>query len=649
MQKSASRQASRRTCRIRIKSLLPFVLSAAAISRVAIATESEDLSGLSLLELGNVQVTSVSKSPELLRQAPAAIYVITQDDIQRSGATSLAEALRLAPNLALTQMGSSDYTLSARGFSGRPDAQNFSNKLLMLIDGRSVYSPLFSGIYMDSQDVLLGDISRIEVISGPGATLWGANAMNGVINVITRPAYLTRGATVTAIAGNLEQGLSARYGAQAGDDGAFRVYAKAFERDPMSIDRDTRAEDGWQRAQAGFRLDLNRRTGSATVQGDYYSGSNERVGAGDQSISGANLLGRWEGRGEHSEFHIQGYFDHVRREAPADGSTYQVNTFDLELQQASQLGARHRLVWGAGGRSSHYDIDNTATLLFLPPERTLQLWNIFAQDTMTLGPTLKLTVGLKLEHNSLSDWEPQPDVRLAWQASDSVMLWTAASHAVRTPTPFDVDVQEILGGVNFLVGNPDFESEKVTALEAGIRTSITPGFSLSLSTFYNRYTDLRTVEVSDTPSFLPLTWGNRMAGHSYGINAWARWQLTDRWRLEPGIALLRKKLHFTAGSSELIGTGQAGNDPRLRAQLNSSVDLWRDQTLDLLLRHVSKLPDPALPAYTELSARYAWQVTRDWQVSLRGTNLLHARHREYPLPAGILIKRGVFAEVRWRH
>jgi iron complex outermembrane recepter protein len=622
--------------------------AAALLSPLAWSTESGDLSGLSLQQLGNLQITSVSKSPELLREAPAAIYVITQEDIRQSGATSLAEVLRLAPNLRITQMGSSNHVLSARGFSGRPDAQAFSNKLLLLIDGRSVYSPLFSGIYLDTQDVLLSDISRIEVISGAGSTLWGANAMNGVINVITRPAWLSTGPAAALKVGDEEVRATVRYGARAGTDGAYRIYAKAFERDPSRLEDGSSAGDGWRRGQAGFRLDLNQTAGLATIQGDMYTGSNDREGPGSQHVSGANLLGRWQGHTQASEYQIQGYFDHVLRGAPADGARFQVETFDLEAQQSMMLGSRHRLVWGAGGRLSRYHIDNTPSLLFLPASRDLQLWNAFAQDTVSLSPSLKLTLGLKLEHNTYSNWEPQPDIRIAWQASDNLMIWAAAARAIRAPTPLDVDVLERLDGVDFLRGNPQFRSETMLAYEAGFRAAVTPTFTLSMSTFLNRYDDLRTVEVDDTTGFLPLVWGNRMQGHTYGMTAWARWQVTDNWRLEPGFALLRKDLEFKEGASGLVGTGQAGNDPRGHALLHSALDLGKGQTLNLSIRHVAKLPEPALPAYTELSARYAWRLSDAWELSVHGVNLLHKSHREYPAPSGSRIERGVFAEASWR-
>ena len=608
---------------------------------------SEDLSGLSLEELANVPVTSVSKSPELLRQAPAAVYVITHDEITRSGATSLPEALRLAPNVLITQYGSNNFVASARGFGGKPDVQNFSNKLLLLIDGRSVYSPLFSGIYLDAPDLIMADIDRIEVISGPGATLWGANAMNGVINVITRPAYLTDGTLVTATAGPREQDLSVRYGAKVNDALSYRVYAKGFQRDAMSLEDGASAEDAWYKGQMGFRMDWSLPGGSATLQGDAYRGIEDQPGPGKQTISGANVLGRWQAHTEHSDLQLQGFLDHTQREAPLDGVAFVLNTYDVEFQQGMNLGSAHRLVWGAGIRANVYDITNSATLLFLPPQRTLQLWNVFGQDTAALTENLKLTVGIKLEHNSYSGWEPQPDARLAWQVNDSNLLWAAVSRAIRSPTPFDADVLERVGTLDFLTGNKDFRSEEVWAYELGYRAILTPSFSLSTSVFYNVYDDLRTIETASATAFLPLRWDNQMQGHTYGVTAWAKWQVTNWWRLAPGFTLLHKELQFTPEASGLLGLSQSGNDPRAHALLTSSMNLGRDRTLDVTLRHVASLPDPALPSYTDLSARFAWLLSPAWELSIAGTNLLHASHQEYPAPDGSEIRRSVVAEARW--
>jgi iron complex outermembrane receptor protein len=619
----------------------------AALPPVAFGTEQDTLASLSLEELGSIEVTSVSKGAEPLHGAPAAIYVITQSDIRRSGATTIAEALRLAPNLRIMQLGSANHVASTRGFGGHQEAQSFSNKLLVMIDGRSVYSPLFSGVYLDSQDVLMSDIARIEVISGPGATLWGANAMHGVINIITRPAYLTEGTTLAAGAGTEQQHLGARHGGGAGDGGAYRIYGKALRGDALDVEPGTSAGDSWRRAQAGFRMDFTHATGDITAQGDVYKGEHERPGADSEYVTGANLLARWQHRTRRSQLQVQGYFDHVQRHTVLQEGQ-RVNTFDLELQQELQVGASHSFIWGAGARFHRYHIRPSQNLQFDPASRTLQLWNLFGQGNIALAPQLKATLGLKLEHNSFTGWEPQPELKLAWQASDSLLLWTGAARAIRAPTPFDTDVVEFLDGTRFLEGDPEFEPEEVVAYDVGLRFRASPDLWFSVSGFYNDYDNLRSIEWGEPPTFLPLLWGNELAGETYGVNAWATWQVNDWWRLTPGFELLRKQLHFKAGASGLAGTGQAGNDPRGHASLTSSMDLGRNQMLDLSLRHVGRLPDPALPAYTELSARYAVRMSDSLELSLRGTNLLHRRHREYPASSGLLVRRAVMAEVRWR-
>jgi len=590
-------------------------------------------------------VTSVSRSAELLSEAPAAIYVITQDEIRRSGATTLVEALELAPNLRIHQLGAGSHVASTRGFGGNQEAQNFSNKLLLLIDGRSVYSPLFSGIYLDTQDVVLADIARIEVISGPGATLWGANAMNGVINVITRPAWLSEGTALTATAGSDQQHVTARYGSGLGESGAARVYLKALRSDALESSPGVSAGDGWQRAQAGFRTDFNHAGGESQLQGDVYKGEFERPGSDAEFVTGANLLARWQHRTQRSALQVQGYFDHVQRHT-REQEGHRQNTFDLELQQEVHAGA-HSIVWGAGGRMHRYHINGSQNLRFEPEGRTLQLWHLFAQDTMGLG-AVKLTLGMKLEHNDFTGWEPQPEARIGWQTGRSMLLWASVARAIRAPTPFDTDVAEYLGGIRFLEGNDAFRPEQVVAHEAGVRVSAAPSFWWSLSAFYNRYDDLRTIEFSDVPGGLPLYWGNEMEGESWGLDAWATWQVADWWRITPGIQLLRKDLRLKPGSTSPLGTSQAANDPRTLGSLASSFDLSHRQSFDFSLRYVGPLPDPALGSHTELQMRYAWRASDALEVSVRGTSLLKARHREYAAPAGGMIRRGLMAEARWR-
>jgi iron complex outermembrane receptor protein len=384
------------------------VITALALGTSAVRSETappgNDLSLLSLQELANLEVTSVSKAPEGLQRAPASVYVITHEDIMRSGATTLMESLRLAPNLLVTQVSATSYTISARGLGGNPQDQNFSNKLLMLIDGRSVYTPLYSGIYSDAQDVALEDVDRIEVISGPGATLWGANAMNGVVNVITRPSYLTQGAFVDAAAGNQDQDLSVRYGGRSNGELSYRAYGMGFRRAAEDLPDGGSAHDGWTKEQGGFRSDWSTDQNSATLQGDVYRAAEQELMNADGSIAGADVLSRYQHRTAHSEFQVQAYVDQTQRFGPESGGGggFVLHTYDLELQQSIEAGSRQRIVWGGGERLNSYSITSQTELIFQPERRNLTLGNAFFQDTLSLAPRLDLTAGLKMEDDPYS-------------------------------------------------------------------------------------------------------------------------------------------------------------------------------------------------------------------------------------------------------
>lgn len=628
--------------------LLSLALLNAPMSSAQASSGAEgELETLSLAQLANVEVTSVSKAAERLSRAPAAIYVITHDQIVRSGATSIAEALRLAPNLQVRRLTSTSYAVSARGFGGNQGDQNFANKLLVLIDGRSVYSPLFSGIYLDAQDVLLEDIDRIEVISGPGATLWGANAMNGVVNIITRTPYLSTGTALTLDAGNQDQRVGARYGRKVGDQTAWRVYGLGNRQDALQLPDGSGAHDGWSKAQGGFRLDWARGADNLTVQGDVYRGLEEQPGTQSLRVTGANLLARWQHHTDASDTQLQAYFDDTQRGAPNSGTGFVLHTYDIELQQNLLLGSANRVVWGAGERLNMYAIANSPSLLFLPPSRSLTLGNLFAQDTLTMG-RLALTAGLKLEDDPYSGWTLQPDARLSWTLSDSEQLWAAASRAIRAPTPFDDDVVEKVAGATFLTGNPGFRPERVTAYELGYRALPSNRFSVSASVFYNYYDDLRTIDLGAPPAFLPLLWGNAMQGDTYGLELWADLQVLPWWRLSPGLTTLHKELRFKPGAAQVVGLAQAGDDPSVQASLTSSMDLPREITWDVSLRHVNALPDPAAPGYYELDTRLAWGVSRQLELAVVGNDLLHARHLEYPSPDGEEIPRSFMLQIRWR-
>jgi iron complex outermembrane receptor protein len=605
-----------------------------------------ELSRMSLEELANVEVTSVSKSAQSLSSAPASIYVITREEILRSGVLSIPEALRLAPNMQVTQLTSTDYSNGARGFAGAPDVQNFSNKILILIDGRSVYSALFSGIAYDMQDVLMDDIERIEIISGPGATLWGANAMNGVINIITRKAADTRGALVRVDGGDQEQDVGARFGGDLGASGAFRIYAKWFDRGASELANGDSAQDDWNKVQTGFRMDFGTGRDSFTVQGDYQHAEESFPGVDDVAFSGANVLGRWDHAGERVATKVQVFFDRVDRGRPPDGLAYDINTYDFELQQSAEVGAHHRLIWGLGRRYNDYHTVNN-NLAFVPDHRNLELTNIFAQDNIRLSDELTLAAGIKFEDNSYSDWSVLPDLRLSWSPNDKTLFWVAGSRAIRAPTPFDTDVQEFVGGQLFVLGDPDFKPEKVTAYELGYRGQPDAAVSFSASVFYDEYDDLRTIEV--TPAvLLPLRWGNLMEGSAYGVEAWLNLQVNSWWRLSPGLRSLHKRLEFSEGASGLVGVRQAGNDPTVRYLLKSSMDFGHF-TVDAMLREVDALPDPATPEYTELSARFAWRANEHLELAVKGFNLLNETHREYADPNGREIRRSVMAELRYSY
>jgi iron complex outermembrane recepter protein len=618
----------------------------------AMAQSVESLRDLSLEELGDIEITSVSKQPQALSTAPAAIYVITHDDIVRSGATSIPEILRLAPNLQVAETSPSNYIITARGFSGNSNAQNFSDKLLVLIDGRSVYNPLFSGMYWDMQDVLPEDIERIEVISGPGATLWGANAVNGVINIVTRKSSDTQGGVIELGAGNQETSASLQYGGRITDDATYRAYVKAFRDSSFETSSGASAQDGWGKPQAGFRVDWNPSADQITFQGDIYHGDEEQPASPDQWISGGNLQASWQrDLGGGSSLQVMAYYDRVERLSDGDGG-FALNTYDLEFQHDFTLGSWNKIVWGAGERIADYNIVNrlssASSLIFAPDTGQLSLTDFFAQDQISLADDFDLTAGLKLEYDPYSGLTPMPNLRATWRATDNAMFWAAVSRAVRSPTPFDTDVEEKLGSSVFLIGNPDFLPEKLTAYEIGYRGELSSRATLSVSAFYNSYDDLKSIELAPPITGVPLQWGNMMEGSVYGVEAWGSYEAADWWRLSAGLNLQNEALKFAPGASGLLGLSQAGDDPHHQASLRSSMDLTDRITFDADFRYVGELPDPVVPAYVELNTRLGWAVTDRLELSLSGFNLLHARHEEFTAPTSDEVKRSFFVDARWK-
>jgi len=612
------------------------------------ALAQPDLAGLSIEQLANVEITSVAGVAQSLSQTPASAYVISQDEIQRSGAFLLPDILRLAPNLDVAQTGPTAWTITARGLSGNAAAQNFPNKLLVMIDGRSVYSPLFSGVYWDMQDVPAEDIDHIEVVGGPGGTLWGANAVNGVVNIITRNSATTQGGAIDLAAGDRFSGATLQYGGQAQDNLSYRFYVRDFYERGFPTPAGTNAQDGWSKPQGGFRLDWNGGADRMTLSGDIFGGAQAQPGGANQDISGGNLTAHWNrdlGNGEGLQ--VEAYYDRAGR-STVDGGALLLNTYDVEAQHNFALGSWNSIVWGLGNRIEQYRltprIGTANSLLWSPEARTLDLTNAFVQDQMALSDSVVLTVGIKLENDPFSGLSAMPSARLSWSFGSN-LLWAAVSRALRTPTPFDTDVVEELGTAVFLTGNANFQPEQVIAYEAGYRGA-SGNFSYSLSLFDDDYSDLRNIEPTPVV-FLPLFWGNGLEANIFGLRAWINWQATDWWRLSASLALQHEDFRFAPGASQLLGTSQLGDDPRHTATLRSTMRLLDNVNLETDFRDVGELPSPKVPEYLELNARLNWRAASGWEISLSGFNLLHGKHLEYDNGGQDLIPRSVMLETRW--
>ena len=603
---------------------------------------------LSLQELMDLEVTSVSRRPEKLSDTASAIQVVTGDDIRRSGATSIPEALRLASNLSVAQIGSSQWAISARGFNSTT-----SNKLLVMIDGRTVYTPLFAGVFWDVQDTLLEDIDRIEVISGPGATLWGANAVNGVINITTKEAKDTQGLLLLGGAGTELRGFGGlRYGGALSPTLHYRIYTKYFDRD--STLRASTGGDGdnsWNMGQTGFRLDWDVSAENLlTLQGDLYSGRIDQPGPDDTEVSGGNLLGRWTHRfTPDSDLQIQWYYDRTHRDIPnAFGEN--IATHDFDLQHHFLAGERHNFVWGLGYRLIDDHVSNTPALAVLPADVTLEWFSGFVQDDITLVPgRLTLTLGTKVEHNDYTGWEVQPSTRLAWKPTATQTVWSAVSRAVRTPSRIDSDF--FVPGIppfTLLQGGPGFDSEKLLAYELGYRVQATSRLSLSAAAFYNDYDDLRSIEHVNPPAPTPLIIGNGLEGETHGVELTADYHVTDTWRLQAGYTRLLVHLKPKPGSTDVSGGSNESHDANNQFSLRSSLDLPWHVEFDVTLRHVGEITNQDVPSYQELDLHIGWHPTSRLEISLVGQNLLHDHHAEFGAAASRQeIQRGVYAKATW--
>jgi iron complex outermembrane receptor protein len=612
-----------------------------------IAASPNELKKLSVEELMDIEVTSVSRRPEKLSETASAIQVITQEDIRRSGVTSLPEALRLASNLEVAQVDSRQWAISARGFNNTT-----ANKMLVMIDGRTVYTPLYAGVFWDVQNPLMEDLDRIEVISGPGATLWGANAVNGVINVTSKSANETQGLLVSAGSGTeLRGSTSVRYGGAFSSKAHYRVYGKFFDRASGVLRNGLDAADDWRMGQGGFRLDWNASKANVfTLQGDYYSGRMGQRNSADTVADGGNVIGRWSHRfSERSDLKLQLYYDRTHRRVPNMFAEV-LNTYDVDFQHRFPLGKRQSIVWGLGYRLNEDNVTNSPGLAFLPPQVSRQSFSGFVQDEIVLiKDRLHLTIGTKIEHNEFTGFEYEPGGRLAWKVSQRQMIWGAISRAVRTPSRIDRELFVPATPPFVLAGGPGFLSERLSAYELGYRTQPSERFSLSLATFYNAYGDLRSIERLNPPAFFPLVIANGLKGESYGAELTSDYRIADRWRLKAGYTELRIHIRPVPGSTDTTRGSGESHDPNRQFFLRSSLDLPHHVEFDAAFRFVGSIANQTVPAYSELDVRWAWRPNPRLEFSVVGQNLLHDRHAEFGAPSNRReIERSVYGKVLWR-
>lgn len=654
------------------------IISSFITSAALAAAPPELLTTMSLEELMNLEILSVSKKMETAVEAAAAVTVITQEDIHRSGATTIAEALRMAPGMNVARINSNQWAVSARGFNGL-----FANKLLVLIDGRSVYTPLFSGVFWDVQDTLLEDIDRIEVVRGPGAAVWGSNAVNGVVNVITKSAKDTQGALLSS-GGGIEEEIfgQARYGGQAGETVFYRVYTKYFERDAFVAADQGETYDEWDILRGGFRLDwLADAEDSVTIQGDIYGGDVghklDIIGhtppffstaqRASQDVGGGNVLARWTHEiSETSNFELKANYDRTERRTLVIDEIR--DTLDVDFQHMFELIAHHNVTWGLGYRVTRDDIDNSAVMIFNPQSRTDQLFSAFIQDDFPVFcDEMRLTLGSKFEHNDYTDFEVQPGARLLWTPHERHTVWGAVSHAVRTPSRFEHDMRFLYAAVPegpdpamlfSLVGNDAFESEKLFAYELGYRVQPADVLSVDVAVFYNVYEDLQTynalppeLNLEDVPHLhVDQVAGNNMDGESYGAEVSAHWTPLPSWRLAAGYTFLRLHLHLDEGFQSSDEAAE-GDSPRNQFHMRSFLNLPGNLQFDTAWYYVDRLPNQDIAGYQRIDLRFGWRSPQDVEFSLVVQNLLDNDHPEFG--RGILqtparIERTAYGKITWR-
>lgn len=667
-------------------------LLAAALATVFVATsvradarkQVRDVTTMSVEDLMNMQVTSVSKRAQKVADAPAAVFVITQDDIQRSGARNIPELLEMVPGLEVARIDENKWAIGSRGFNGR-----FDDKLLVLIDGRSVYTPLFSGVYWDVQDVMLDDVERIEVIRGPGATLWGANAVDGVINIITKKAKDTQSALVKAGGGDEELTADGvRYGGSVGDKGYYRAYVKGFDFASSTSLTGQDAYDGWYQESGGFRSDWTLSPkDSLTVQGQmYHSRDGETLTVPSLSApysstfrntgdySGGDVLTRWDHSFSNSSISLLAYFDRTNFADPNLFVDHE-SVYDIEFQHDFHVGSSHNIVWGAGYRSIQDRNVSTFTVAVQPTQGQYNQFNAFFQDEIgLLNDRLRLTIGSKLDHNDFTGFDVEPNVRLLVNLSQNQSVWGAVSRAVRTPaiTEEGLQLNEAVvppGAPPFysplpvaeqVEGSTAFKSEDLLAYEVGYRVQATKTFSADIAAFYNNYTNLRTAEPgqpftepvgSPIPASVvyPFVAENKMSGGTYGIEPFFTWKVFPIWKIYANYSYLQMNIHKNADSLDPTADLPNGINPKNQAFFNSSLELPGHIEQHLSVRYVDNLPGYNIPSYESFDAGVRWSPVRGVTLGFDGLNWLNHRHVEF-LPDFIntvptVVTRSVFGSV----
>lgn len=640
-----------RTGQCRVTFLCVFLLSGAVPASASVQSTASSqlpaLKQLSIEELLEVDVTLPLRRDERVMDAPVAISLLTSEDIRRAGAVTLPETLRAVPGLFAARFGAASWVISSRGF-----ASTSANKMLVMIDGRSVYSPLFSGVFWDQQDASLLDLERIEVIRGPGASLWGSNAVNGVINVVSRRAADTQGTLVTIGGGAEEQfNTSVRYGGSI-STGHYRVYGKTFVRDAVNLANGGDAGDGQRFGQGGFRIDLGTVAGDRpgfTLQGDAYRSRVSFADRDDIRGDGANLLARWTRRpSPTTQFQLQTYFDRTHRFVQAQ-TEEQRNTVDIDAQYRWSVNPRHTLSVGGGYRYSADDTEASPILRFEPEDRATNLLAGFVQDEITVTPRFTAIVGTKIERNDYTGTEWQPSGRIRWMPNSTQAVWAAVSRAVRMPTRFDTDLRILQNGVVIIAGNPDFQSETVVAYEAGYRAALSRTFAFSVNGFYNQYDHIRTQELQGTRVVL----GNGLNNDSTGLTATAMIQPRSWITIRSSYTALSHELTLDRDSSDLGRGALETIDPDRFAMVQGRFNLPRGVEVDITTRFIAALPGPRpptppTPAYNEADFRIAWRATRGVELALIGRDMLHADHVEFISPTTeryTRIERAIHARV----